>query len=199
MKAGSSSSSSSAYEDIPSLAWNRGGRRMIRDCAGLDSSDEDAELVSAGPGEGGSGSGWSGVVIGSEESLRLCVSPGLMLPLLLPPRFRAAKTEPALESGLREACGLGVALSGVSGLLPSLRGSGESFLIDSEDGGLGRPAAEPARWSPSPECAPSGAGVGDGADEPLAAAAALRNWARTCEVCRSVRKATCWRRKSTVT
>lgn len=46
---------------------------MIRDCAGLDSSEEDAELVSGGPGEGGlgSGSGTSGVVIGREESLRL--------------------------------------------------------------------------------------------------------------------------------
>lgn len=65
---------------------------MMRDCAGLDSSDdEEAELVSVGPGDGGSASSSLAaavVVMGNEDSLRLCASPDLMVPLLLPPRFR---------------------------------------------------------------------------------------------------------------
>lgn len=110
---------------------------MIRDCAGLDSSEEDAaELVSAGPGEGGSGSTSSAVVaIGSEDNLLLCVSPDLMFPLPLPPRFLVVKTEPLLEDVFRIGCGRGVTLSGVPGVLPSFRGRGESFLTDSEEGG----------------------------------------------------------------
>lgn len=176
----------------------------MRDCAGLDSSeDEAAELVSAGPGEDGSGS-TSGVAVvvvatGREESLRLCASPDLMLALPLPPRLRVVYTEPVLEDVFRAAWGRGVARRGVPGVLPSLRGRGESFLSDKAEGALGLPSAEPARWTPSPANVGSAPGAGDDADEPFAAAAALRSWARTCEVCRSVRKATCWRRKSTVT
>lgn len=68
---------------------------MMRDCAGLDSDEEEsAELVSAGPGDGGSGSGSSSIeaVIGSDESrLRAGLSaPSCRaVPLPLPPRFRA--------------------------------------------------------------------------------------------------------------
>lgn len=67
---------------------------MMRDCAGLDSSEDEAgELVSAGPGDKGSvsTSGVAAVVLnGREDNLRLCASPDLTFALLLPPRFRVA-------------------------------------------------------------------------------------------------------------
>lgn len=154
---------------------------MMRDWAGLDSSSEDGpELVSAGPGEGGSGStSLAAVLMGSEESLRRCESVVRALPLLLPPRLRAVYPEAVFEDGFRMGCGRGVVLRGVPGVLPSARGSGESLRMERTDGARCRPAAEPARGIPSPGAPPSGPGTGEGADEPLAAAAAFRSWART--------------------
>lgn len=80
-----------------------------------------------------------------------------------------------LDDVFRAACGRGVARRGVPGVLPSVRGKGESFLKDRAEGALGRPAAEPVRWSPSPVDAASAPGAGELADDPLVAAAALRS------------------------
>ena len=99
-------------------------------------------------------------------------------------------------------CGRGVARIGDPGMLVSVRGSGDSRRMDRDEIVLGRAAAPDAAcciWRPSAATGPSGPGTGEGAAEPRAAAAARRIWARTWVACRSVRKATCCRRKSTVT
>lgn len=90
---------------------------------------------------------------------------------------------------------------GVPGTLASFRGRGESRRMDSDDGARGRlRAAEPICCAESPAVIGGSApGTGDGAAELRATAAALRICARTWEAWRSVKKATCWRRKSTVT
>ncbi|KAK5634038.1 hypothetical protein RRF57_009752 [Xylaria bambusicola] len=67
------------------------------------------------------------------------------------------------------------------GVFCSFRGKGESLRMEVEEGARGRPA-EPAYRGCSAEKPPSRAcGWGDGAGETLAAAAALRIWARTWE------------------
>lgn len=178
---------------------------MMRDWAGLDSSEEDsAELVSVGPGDWGSGSGSSAdVVMGRDDSRRLCASVDVRVPgpLLPATRLRVVYAAVLVDEFL-VVCGRGVARIGDPGMLVSFRGSGESRRMDRDERVLGRPAAPgPACCicRPSAMTGPSSPGTGDGAAEPRAAAAALRIWARTWVACRSVRKATCCRRKSTVT
>lgn len=185
--AGSASSSSSSSRLMPPsrCCWKRGGRRMMRDCAGLDSSSEEAgELDSSG---GEAGSGLRGVLwIGREERRRRCccwpsldgrevvdglvVAPGRAVDVPSPPRLRVmVPAEP-----LRERFGRREVVIGVAGVLASFRGRGESRRME---------RADIVRWW---ECG-SAPGTGEGAAEPLAAAVALRTWARSWAVCRSVR------------
>ena len=90
-----------------------------------------------------------------------------------------------------------------------------AVLVEALLAGIGRAHASTGVFAPLPspgtardslrtprsaEAEESMPGVGEGAPElPFAAAVALRTWARTWEACRSVRYATCWRRKSTGT
>lgn len=148
--AGSASSSSSAKDEAPSwCGWKRGGRRMMRDCAGLDAEDEDeaAELDSAGPGDGGS-AGAAAVVgvgvgeIGSDVRRVLCCFCGEA------GRFAGGcfrRSEPVPTTGTavpvddaREACGRppSVVPLGVPGMLPSFLGTGTSLRMDSDEGVL---------------------------------------------------------------
>lgn len=175
----------------------------MRDCAGLDSSSEDAvELDSGGPGEGllsASGSGFcSGTssrsgglavddVIGNEDRRLLGSAPDRADPAT-PAPVRGDEEPPPMSLSIAvladmflDTIGRDDRFNGVPLPLPiSVRGAGESLRTDKADA--------VRRW---PRPAESDPGTGEGAAEPFAAAVALRTWARTCEACRSVRYATC--------
>lgn len=126
---------------------------MMRDCAGLDSSEETSEGESAGPGDGASlagartdapGIGVEGLSTGRVPSRCLldCVRrDGGMVPAL-------CLNPPDVLPGddIRAACGRfpgttlkvvpGPAVLGVSGTLPSFLLTGVSFRIDSDEGAL---------------------------------------------------------------
>jgi len=159
----------------------------MRDCSGLEEREDDSELDSAGPGDCGSDS-FALAVIGSEERRVRCPS-GLTGNFSglgeAPPGGLWPGTVVAADE-LREICGLPKAsFPGDAGTLPSFLGSGESFRTDRAEGAL--PPPDPVLLMASATAAAdSDPGIGDGADEPLAAVA-LRIWARTWEVCRSVR------------
>ncbi|MBE3046960.1 hypothetical protein IMZ48_31420 [Candidatus Bathyarchaeota archaeon] len=146
---------------------------MIRDCAGLESSDS-SELVSAGPGDGG-----LGLDTGNEDILWRCVS---VSPVLGPsmtgrgvdPPPRVCEYAGEFPDEFLEIPGRKDDSMGVPEPLASFLGNGKSFLIES---------AEATRWWPRA----SEPGIGDGAAEPLAAAAALRSSSLTCEACCSER------------
>lgn len=201
-KAGSASSSSAKDPVSSWCCWKRGGRRMMRDWAGLEEDDEAAELDSAGPGDKGSssveGSGSVGVVeIGNDDNRRLCDvcrRGGLANLNEAPP----AVCTVVLADDARDTCGRPmVVLFGVPGIFWSVFGIGESFRTERDDGA--RPPPEPVLLIASAAAVDSDPGTGDGAEEPLAAAVAFRICARTWEVCRSVRYVTCCSRNSTVT
>lgn len=135
----------------------------MRDCAGLEPS-ESSELVSAGPGEGGFGG-----AMGKEEIRRLCprASPGLMASFPgrgVEPPPRLCWNEGALPEGFREMLGRYDVSTGVpKPPVASVFGKGESRLKE---------RAEMVLWWPAGNSAP---GMGDGAAEPLTAAAAFRS------------------------
>jgi len=140
---------------------------MILLCAGRDSeSDESYESDSSRVGE--ESSGLLGVVsMGREDSRRRAFGPSRSEPL--PKRGDAvpAAGTAVPEDALREMLGRREVLIGVGG--PALPGRGESRLND---------RAEAVRPWPAPGSAP---GIGEGADEPLAAAVAFLTCARSWE------------------
>ena len=110
------------------------------------------------------------------------------------PRFRIV-----LEDDIRVTVCREGPLTGVPGML-SLRGRGESLRMDKDEGTRACvPAPDVVRRTISARNGLSAPGCGDGVGESRAAAMALRICARSWELWRSVRYATCWRRKSTVT
>ena len=106
---------------------------MMRDCAGLDESDDSPDVDSAGPGD--CGSSFGGPVMGKEERRRLWPpSPWRGVPILgdgPPPRL-CVRTA-VVADVFREIFGRIEMLIGVPGPFPSLRGSGESLLTDRAD------------------------------------------------------------------
>ena len=157
------------------------------------------ELDSAGPGDAvssrgrpawGSGDLTVGDAVGNDASLFLPTGSVGLVGRELPgrgeacPSFRMA----VLVDVSRLILGRIGIPSGVVLVLPSCRGMGESRRPES---------AEVVRsWAGRVDSEP---GMGEGADDPLAAAVAFRTWARTWDACLSVRYATCCRRKSTGT
>lgn len=142
---------------------------MIRDCAGLELS-ESSELVSAGPGDGG-----FGLDTGREDILRLCasVSPGLgpsLVGLGVDPPPRLCEYAGEFPDEFLEISGRKDGSTGIPDPVASFLGDGKSFLAE---------RAEGTRWWPKA----SEPGIGDGAAEPLAAAAALRSSSLTWEAC----------------
>lgn len=156
----------------------RGGRRMMRDSAGAESSsDVLLELESAGSGDGdraaldsgcGGGGDLPGVDVTGNDDNRL--RPPLSLPRPDPGMVgRGDELSPSLSTAvlveaLREMTGRIDVFNGVPGELPYLRGRGLPRCTDAAE--VGRTLLLPT--------AGSDPGVGDGAAEPLAAAVALR-------------------------
>lgn len=161
---------------------------MMRDWAGRESSsDEDDELGSAGPGDGdlavsgcASGDFAGDDEMGRDESLRrvACSAGRIGIALAgLGDEPLPSLSIDVLADVFRDAFGRADRFSVAPEPPPpsSLRGMGESL----------RDRAEAVRWWPGRGV--SAVGVGDGPEDPLAAAVALRTWARTWEAWRSVR------------
>lgn len=163
---------------------------MILDCAGTDSSEDDSlELDSAGPGDAASSRGGSlwvtgdlgvGEVMGSDDNRRRLV--GSMARVGMETLGRGDGPAPSRRTVVPEGSRLtpGRTLRAEVTGATSCRGNGESRRPLRADALL--------RCDGTPGSCP---GMGDGAAEPLAAAEALRTWARTCDACLSVKYATC--------
>lgn len=154
---------------------------MMRDWAGLDPSSSD-EADSAGPGDVGlpwsfpsvgSGDLTAGDAAGNDDKrFRPPVSVARPDMGSFPDEPLASLCMPVLAEALCDAIGRpDPARDAGAALAPSCRGMGESRRTE---------RAEAVRGCSEP-------GTGEGAAEPLAAAVALRTWARTCDACRSVR------------
>lgn len=139
---------------------------MILDCAGLEEDEEVTEsLDSVGPGEVGSVF-WFSLSLSSSTEVAMgrderrwrwgsTLDFTGALPLLT--RLRVIWTA-VLDEDVRVTVGRGVLLIGVPGTLPSLRGRGESFLIDNADGARTDLSPDPVRRIGSAENMPSGLG-----------------------------------------
>lgn len=194
---------------------------MIRDCAGLEDSDDDSELESAGPGDSVSSSSRNCLAVRIVAAVGVVGMPSDESRLRGGSRGCRGVFAPVLR------CGAGPMLPGpvppgdvrvagcfAKGALPavvvepatdtgSLLGVWTSLRIERDEGARACPRAAPAPdpvllMSDAVTAAKSDGGTGDGAADPLAAVS-FRICARTWAAWRSVRYVTCWRRKSTVT